>query len=111
MASAYLFCPLCGAANTQQAAQCFACGQTLQATLVSTFVNTLVSEHLIAQRYRVVSRLGQGGMGTVYKVEDTRLGNRALAVKEMRLQGLDQQQAAEAAEGFKREALMLAELM
>ena len=105
MASAYLFCPVCGAANTQQAAQCFACGQTLQ------LVTTLASEHLIAQRYRIVSRLGQGGMGTVYKVEDMRLGNRALAVKEMRLQGLDQQQATEAANGFKREALMLAELM
>ena len=38
---------------------------------------------LIDQRYRVLSRLGDGGMGIVYKVEHTRL-NKLFALKVMR---------------------------
>ena len=36
---------------------------------------------LLANRYRVVRQLGQGGMGSVWLVEDTKLDNKLFAVK------------------------------
>jgi serine/threonine protein kinase len=107
MVSSSLFCAICGALNAAGATRCFACGELLS----STGNTNAQSEQILAQRYQIVERLGQGGMGVVYKVRDMRLGNRFLAIKEMRLSGLDQQQAAEAIEGFKREALLISELM
>ena len=71
---------------------------------------------VLRERYKVVSLIGQGGMGAVYLTEDTRLPGRRCAVKEIRLppglsvRGDASQAAAQAREQFHREANTLARL-
>ncbi len=64
----------------------------------------------LQNRYRIVARLGQGGMGAVYRAWDTRL-NVAVALKEMVPQpGLDAQTLAQMRAQFGQEATVLARL-
>src|SRR5579859_131166 len=69
-----------------------------------------MSKPLLNKRYMLISQLGRGGMGVVYKAADTLLGNRFVAVKEMSQRNLSLQEAAHASYAFKREALLLASL-
>ncbi len=110
MVSTPLYCTACGAANQPGATFCSVCGQALQAAAPDN-TGELATGTLLQQRYRILNRLGSGGFGAVYKVADTRLGDRILAVKQMSQSGLKPQEIADAAEAFKQEALMLASLM
>jgi serine/threonine-protein kinase len=66
---------------------------------------------LLRERYRVVSLIGQGGMGAVYLTEDTRLPGRRCALKEIRLpSGMAAEIESQAREQFHREANTLARL-
>ncbi|NLE99471.1 MAG: serine/threonine protein kinase [Anaerolineales bacterium] len=70
----------------------------------------LTTGQMLQSRYRIVSRLGHGGMGAVYRVWDTRL-KISVALKEMVPQpGLDQQTLEELRQQFRREAQILARL-
>ncbi len=60
--------------------------------------------YLHQRRYRIRHKLGQGGMGTVYLAEDTRLPGRLVALKE------NENSSQEAQMQFRREAVLLARL-
>jgi serine/threonine-protein kinase len=65
---------------------------------------------MLQNRYRIVSLLGQGGMGAVYRAWDTRL-NIPVALKEMVPQpGLDATTLAELRRQFQQEATILARM-
>ncbi|HEU5374517.1 MAG TPA: WD40 repeat domain-containing serine/threonine-protein kinase [Ktedonobacteraceae bacterium] len=127
MVSSQLFCTYCGAANPVQAKFCFSCGQTLngqEQVAPSTDITEqsrapkkvspdgqLKPGTVLKQRYKILSQIGQGGFGAVYKAEDQELGQRLLAVKEMSQQPFHSQEIEAGVEAFKHEALMLAGLM
>lgn len=65
---------------------------------------------LLNGRYRLLSKIGEGGFSAVYKVEDTGLSNALRSVKEMRWQGADPQEARQVIDAFQQEARLLATL-
>jgi serine/threonine protein kinase len=71
---------------------------------------TLATGQVLQNRYRIVSPLGQGGMGAVYRAWDTRL-NVPVALKEMVPQpGLDHATLVQLRQQFQQEAKVLARL-
>ncbi|HEX9131376.1 MAG TPA: tetratricopeptide repeat protein [Ktedonobacteraceae bacterium] len=108
MTTQELYCDNCGAANPPTARFCQFCA-TLLPFKHST--GSLPDQTLLAGRYQLLSRIGQGGMGAVYKAADTRFNNRPLAIKEMSSSGLPPARLQEAEAAFEREAHLLADLL
>ncbi len=70
----------------------------------------LAISQMLQDRYRVAARLGEGGMGAVYRAWDTRL-HVSVAVKELVPQpGLDPAMLAQLRQQFEQEAVTLARL-
>lgn len=127
------FCPECGAQTLAGDPYCGECGAwqdiavkptgfpgthqiggTSQ-TNMSGSGNTptglqLTAGTILNDRYRIVQRIGGGGMGSVYRAEDRNLANRTVAVKEMIEMFADDTAREKAIEDFKRESELLAQL-
>jgi len=98
-----LYCPTCGAANAADSLVCFACKQPLSTTLND---NT----SLLQERYHILTQVGKGGFGAVYRAEDTQAHNNIVAVKQINLRGLTPQETIEATDAFNREVSLLTNL-
>ncbi|HEV2655698.1 MAG TPA: serine/threonine-protein kinase, partial [Ktedonobacteraceae bacterium] len=70
----------------------------------------LAAGSLLQERYKIVQEVGTGGFGSVYRASDTLFGNRMVAIKEIRLQGLKPNEVIDATDTFNREASILSEL-
>jgi tetratricopeptide (TPR) repeat protein len=108
MTTEELFCETCGAANPPTAHFCQYCASPLPFTRDT---GDLPEQTLLIGRYQLVSRIGQGGMGAVYKASDTRLDGRLVAIKEMSKAGLPPARLEEAEAAFEREARLLGKLL
>jgi tRNA A-37 threonylcarbamoyl transferase component Bud32 len=84
-------CPQCGACYETGTAKCEEEG---------TALSLVASPRLLVERYRLEKRLGQGGMGKVYRATDISL-DRTVAVKMLRDEFFSDQQALER---FRRES-------
>lgn len=97
-----LYCANCGAANPATALLCFACAHDLR--------QQDEQEALLNERYRVLTLVGTGGYGAVYRAIDTRSADRIVAIKQINLRGLSAQQSIEATDAFNRELAILSGL-
>jgi serine/threonine protein kinase, bacterial len=108
-----MHCPICQHNNTAGAPFCTECGTRLNQAPIMTgsATGTLPQQTVLQDRYVVMQKLGQGGMGAVYRAGDRRLSTVNWAVKEMSQSAisgpLEIQQARDA---FRHEAEMLAAL-
>jgi serine/threonine protein kinase len=70
----------------------------------------LLLDTLFKNRYFIMSQVGAGGFGSVYKARDIQNGDRLVAIKEVSLLGLHPQAMIEATAAFQREVRVLSQL-
>src|SRR5712692_846229 len=76
----------------------------------SFFLGELLLQTLFRNRYFIVSKVGAGGFGSVYKARDIQNGDCLVAIKEVSLLGLHPQAMIEATAAFQREVSVLSQL-
>jgi len=111
-------CPHCGQRQAITAKFCNGCGQSLTGNQAAPIIpiappltGRLQNNTVVANRYAILRKLGQGGMGAVYLVADTRLAGKQYALKEMSDQAIaDPAERQAALLAFQQEAQLLANL-
>src|SRR5438067_5521918 len=107
--SSVLYCNVCGAVNEAYSHLCFACNHPLLSFQPSSSA-PLVPHTLFKDRYHIMSKIGTGGFGSVYKAKDTHNKDHLVAIKEVSLQGLQPRPIIEATNAFHREVSLLSQL-
>ena len=127
-----LFCDHCGAANASQATVCLACHQPLPAPPPAQAPQTPVHAQVSAgqaaalvslppaapsvpgsrlhHRYHIISEIGQGGFGLVYKAQDSQNKNKLVAIKQINLHRLSPREIIDATDTYNREVSLLSML-
>ncbi len=126
MAATSVHCPICGAINQAQATSCLQCGQSIgdkdlhagassedeQPLQTKTpITGQFEQNHLLKERYRIISRIGKGGFSAIYKAADNQFDGRVVAIKEISQGNLTGQELAEATEAFTHDVHRLAGLV
>jgi len=102
-------CEFCGAVNQANVPLCIACNHPLIIFPVPISLQ-FGTNTLFNGRYLIMSKVGTGGFGSVYKARDTRNGGRLVAIKEVCLRGLNPQSMIEVTKAFHREVSWLSKL-
>src|SRR5215831_13785082 len=98
------YCPHCGAANALESQLCFSCQHPFAES------EEAIQGIVLINRYQLLTQVGSGGFGGVYRAVDIAEGRRVVAVKEINLRGLSAQEIIEATDGFNREVHLLSAL-
>ncbi|HJT58057.1 MAG TPA: protein kinase [Ktedonobacteraceae bacterium] len=115
--SSSIYCRACGAANPPQSTHCHACGESLSIAMGSggsatnPLTGLLPPDVIMYSRYRILAVLSTSEVSTVYKAEDTQLGNRLVQLKEIGKNNANTQEALALIEDSRREMLLLAGLV
>ncbi len=99
-------CPSCGLDNSPAARYCARCGTMLRLAEGETLKR---GQLVNGGQYRVLRRLGGGGMGSIYLAQNTQAFDRPCVIKEMSAY-YEADEEQEAQERFEREARTLAAL-
>lgn len=119
------FCNRCGALVAEQIMICPNCGTALRASNLAPSMSAastpsvlstpaasgpLRPGSLFAQRYRILSTIGEGGFGVIYKAQDIEYHRRPVAIKQINLSALSPREMIEATDTYNREVRHLSQL-
>src|SRR5690349_9451301 len=104
MSESLRYCPHCGAANAVESQSCFSCQRAFAAP------EETAQGIMLQGRYQLLTQVGSGGFGGVYRSVDSADAGLVVAVKQITLRGLAAQEVIEATDGFNREVSLLSKL-
>jgi serine/threonine protein kinase, bacterial len=105
-----VLCTNCHRTNRLGAKFCGGCGSLLPSQPSGFGTGLLPTNSIVNNRYIIIRKIGQGGMGAVYQVTDTQDGHRVLALKEMSDSAVDPPDRPQMVAQFQQEAILLQRL-